>query len=61
MIGRHHGINENSFEQTPGDSEEQGNLTSCSPWGHRVGNHFVTEQQGDLEMINRARHVYIES
>ena len=51
MIGRHHGINENSFEQAPGDSEGQGNLTSCSPWGHRVGNHFVTEQQGDLEMI----------
>jgi len=22
-----------SFEQTPGDSEEQGSLACCSPWG----------------------------
>ena len=23
------------FEQTLGDSEGQGNLTCCSPWGHK--------------------------
>jgi len=23
------------FEQSPGDSEGQGNLACCSPWGHR--------------------------
>ena len=23
------------FEQTPGDSEGQGSLVCCSPWGHR--------------------------
>ena len=23
------------FEQTPGDSEGQGSLACCSPWGHR--------------------------
>ena len=23
------------FEQTPGDSEGQGSLAYCSPWGHK--------------------------
>ena len=23
------------FEQTPGDSEWQGSLVRCSPWGHK--------------------------
>ena len=30
-------INEHEFEQTLGDSEGQGSLVGCSPWGHRVG------------------------
>ena len=29
------GINGHEFEQTLGDSEGQGRLGSCSPWGHR--------------------------
>ena len=29
--------NERMFaEQTPGDSEGQGSLACCSPWGHKV-------------------------
>ena len=32
MVGWHHG---HEFEQTPGDSEEQGSLACCSPWGHK--------------------------
>ena len=27
------------------DSEGQGSLVCCSPWGHRVGHDFVTEKQ----------------
>ena len=34
MVGWHHRLNGREFEQTMGDSEEQGSLTSCSPWGH---------------------------
>ena len=34
MIGWHHRLNGHEFEQTPGDSEGQGNLTWCGPWGH---------------------------
>ena len=29
------GINGHEFEQTLGDSEGQGSLTCCSPWGHK--------------------------
>ena len=28
-----HQLNEHEFEQTPGDSEGQGGLVCCSPWG----------------------------
>ena len=34
MVGWHHRLNGREFEQTLGDSEEQGSLTCCSPWGH---------------------------
>ena len=35
MVGWHHRINGHEFEfdQTPGDSEGQGSLACCSPWG----------------------------
>ena len=33
------------FEQTPGDGKRQGSLAWCSPWGHRVGHDWATEQQ----------------
>ena len=35
MAGWLHGLNEHEFEQTPGDSEGQGSLACCSPWGHK--------------------------
>ena len=35
MIGWHHWFNGHEFEQTLGDSEGQGSLTHCSPWGHK--------------------------
>ena len=35
MIGWHHWLNGHEFQQTPGDSEGQGSLACCSPWGHK--------------------------
>ena len=35
MSGWHHWLNEHEFEQTQGDSEGQGSLACCSPWGHK--------------------------
>ena len=45
MVGWHHQLNGHEFEQTPGDSEEQGSLVCCSPWGHRVRHDLATDQQ----------------
>ena len=33
MVGRHHQLNGHELEQTQGNSEEQGSLVCCSPWG----------------------------
>ena len=35
MVGWYHGLNGHEFEQTPGDSEGQGNMACCSSWGCR--------------------------
>ena len=35
MVGWHHPLNGHKFEQAPGDSEVQGSLACCSPWGHK--------------------------
>ena len=37
MVGWRHRLNGREFEQGPEDSEGQGSLTCCSPWGRRVG------------------------
>ena len=37
MVGWHHRLNGQEFEQAPGDGEVQGSLACCSPWGCRVG------------------------
>ena len=34
MVGWHHRLNGHEYEQTLGDSEGQGSLACCSPWGH---------------------------
>ena len=33
IVGWHHWLRAHEFEQTPGDSEGEGSLASCSPWG----------------------------
>jgi len=35
LVGQHHRLDGHEFEQTPGDSEGQGSLACCSPWGHK--------------------------
>ena len=35
MVGWHHRLNGPEFEQTPGDTEGQGSLACCSPWGRK--------------------------
>ena len=42
MVEWYHRLNGHEFEQTQGDGEGQGDLTCCSPWGHKELN--MTEQ-----------------
>ena len=35
MVGWHHQRYGHKFEQAPEDSEGQGRLVCCSPWGHK--------------------------
>ena len=35
MVGWHHRRNGHEFAQAPGNSEGQGSLLCCSPWGHK--------------------------
>ena len=38
MVGWHYQLNEHEFKQTLGDSEGQGSLLYCSPWGRKGSN-----------------------
>ena len=44
-VGWHHWLDGHEFEQTLGDSREQGSLVCCSPWGHEQSE--MTERQCD--------------
>ena len=48
MIGWHHQLNGREFEQALGDTEGQGNLACCSPWGRKewtwLSNWTITHQ-----------------
>ena len=43
IVGWHHQLNGHEFEQTLGDSEGQGSLGDCNPWGYEHS--LATEQQ----------------
>ena len=44
-VGWHQRLNGPEFEQTQRDSGGQSSLVCCSPWGHRVRQDSVTEEQ----------------
>ena len=35
MVGWHHGLDGYECEQALGDSDGQGSLACCGPWGHK--------------------------
>ena len=45
MVGWHHQLSGNEFEQAPGVGDGQGGLACCSSWGRRVGHDWATGQQ----------------
>ena len=44
-VGWHYRLNGHEFEQTPGDSEGQGRLSCCSPWGSQRVRHDLAAEQ----------------
>ena len=46
MVGWHHRLEGREFEQTWEDSEGQGRLACCSPWGHKESD--TTERLNNL-------------
>ena len=57
MVGWHHWVNGQEFEQTLGDSEGQGSLARCSPRGHKeldTNEQAITVSLLDKMQINRS-------
>jgi len=46
MVGWHHRLNRHEFDQTQGNSEGQGRLACCSPWGCKESD--MTERQNNI-------------
>ena len=45
MVGWHHRLNGQEFEQASGDGERQESLACCSPWGRKESD--MTERLND--------------
>ena len=55
MVQWHHQLKEHEIEQTPGDSEGQGSLACCSPWGSkRIRHDLATEQQQRIQQGSKS-------
>ena len=50
MIGWHHRLNGHGFEETLGDSDGQGILACCNPWGH--------SEMDTTEQLNNKQQLY---
>ena len=59
MVGWHHRLDRHEFEQTLGDSEGQGSLACCSPWGH--GELDTTEQLNNhhTQRLSRSKLIIV--
>ena len=53
MVGWFHQLNGHEFEQTPGDSEGQGSLMCCSPWGCKELD--MTQQLNNNNITHKSR------
>ena len=55
MVGWHHWLSGQEFEQTPGDSEEQGSLVCYRPWGCKESD--TTEQLNKKSLLHIKKYV----
>ena len=54
MVGWHHQLSGHEFEQILGDSEGQGSLVCCSPWGRKES--AVIEQLNKKSILKKYPH-----
>ena len=59
MVGRHHRPNGHEFEQTWGDSERQGSLAYCCPWGCKELD--MTERLNNNTFVHPCLHIFLET
>ena len=58
MVGCHHWLNRDEFEQAPGIGDGQASLVCCSPWGHKESD--TTEQLSWTELILMTVKPYLQ-
>ena len=58
MVGWHHQLNVQEFEQTLGDSEGQGSLACCSPWCCKEL--YTTEQLNNKTHLDAAMKIFLD-
>ena len=56
MVGWHHQLSGREFEQTLGDSEGQGSLACCTPWGLKESD--KTEQLNNNNLFPIGNHIF---
>ena len=55
MVGWHHRLNGQEFEEALGNADGQGGLDGCSPWSHKESD--TTERLNNHNRSHRVLHV----
>ena len=58
MVGWHHQLNGPEFEQALGDSEGQGSLVCCSPWGRKESDTIEQLNDDDKSLFGRSLVIF---
>ena len=58
IVGWHHRLHGHEFEPVLGDSEVQGSLVCCSPWGHKESD---TTQQLNTNNFTKNEVTYVQT
>ena len=58
VVGWHHQLDGQEFEEAPGAGDGQGSLVCCSPWSCRIGHDWVTELNGIFNCIGIAHFIH---
>ena len=56
MVKQHHKLNGHEFEQTPGDSEGQGSLACCTPWGCKESDTTYRLNNNNIARMKLKKH-----